>query len=154
MQTRAEINEFFDMYETFSKDYITRLATEKAKKLLYRIGGRKNDAYAVDFITVFCGVLSELSGFPYDQYEFFLKISGIKISYAEFQRLTRLNNSPKTLMDMKTFGVDFYFDLSFDFDMMILAVCFCAYNGKISYAEREHMITYVPMPSYTDNRKF
>lgn len=155
MKSRAEIDDLFDMYETFSKDYLRSLAKEKGKSLLNRISSRKNKQYAIDFLTVFCGAISEIHGFSYDEYDLFIKSTGITtVSYDDFVNMTKINAKPTTLYQMKTFGVDFYFDLSFDFDLMILGLCMCAIDGEISFIEREHMINWVPMPSYTDNRRF
>jgi hypothetical protein len=155
MKSRAEIDALFDMYETFSKDYLRSLAKEKGRTLLNRISGRKDKQYAIDFLTVFCGAIAEHHGFGYDEYDLFVKSTGITtVSYDEFVRMTRLNGTATTLYQMKTFGKDFYFDLSFDFDLMILGLCMCAIDGKITFIEREHMINWVPMPSYTDDRRF
>lgn len=153
MKTRAEIDKLFDMYETFSQGYIKNIAKDSGTRLVRRIGSRRDQQYGIDFITVFCGCISRLKGFPYAEYEFFKEVTGITtVSYEEYQRMTELNGVDSTLMEMKKYSETAYFDISFDCDLMFLGLCMCAFDGKVSYEEREFMIKYVPMPSYTDNR--
>lgn len=154
MKPRVEIDKLFDMYETFSKGYIKQIAKDSGTRLVRRISGRRDNQYGIDFITVFCGCISRINGYPYAEYEFFKEVTGINtVSYDEYKRMTEINGNDATLMEMKVYSETVYFDISFDCDLMFLGLCMCAFDGKVSNREREHMIQYVPMPSYTDNRR-
>lgn len=153
MKTRAEIDKLFDMYETFSEGYLTSLASEAGKTLVRRISGRRDKEYAWDFITVFCSVLTSINKEPsMKEYNFYLKVTGLLCSYEQFCKMAKLNGDHNTLIEMKNYSQTVYFDSSFDADLMLLGLCMCAIDGKISYDQREHMIRYVPMPGFTDDR--
>lgn len=153
MKTRAEIDKLFDMYENFSEGYLTSLATDAGKQLVRRISGKRDREYAWDFVTVFCSVLASVDKEPsLKEYNFYLKVTGLSCSYEQFCKMARLNSDHNTLLEMKNYSKTAYFDLSFDLDLLTLGLCMCAIDGNISYAQRNHMITYVPMPGFTDNR--
>jgi hypothetical protein len=155
MKTRAEIDRLFDMYESFSKDYLLSIAKDAGKRLFNRIIGRRNHEYATDFLTVFCACLSELDVFKIEEYNLFKDSTGISnISFEQFQRMARLNGDLTTLIEIKTYSKTVGLDMSFDMDLMLLGLCICAIDGEISFLERDHMIKYVHMPNYTDDRNF
>lgn len=153
MDVFEKLDNLFAMYESFTYDYLLKLAKDEADYIYRMVRSRDGDESAKNFITSYAAILSRCNFRPNETEYGFAKsaISSLNLTADNFRLLgDKLIGDYDVKMMFREYSKETNLDLRFDHAMMIFALCLCASDGQINDSQRRFITDFVPLPGIAD----